>query len=307
MVHQHDLRYKKLFENHHLVAHLLKSFVDLKFIQDLDFSNMEYFDKSFIDENYKERESDKIYKIRFKGQEIFIYLLIEFQSTVDKSMPLRFLRYLLELTETYGKSKYTGLYPAIFPLLVYNGDAKWTTKRDISELFDKRIPDKFIPKFEYYPIIIKKIAKKDLLKIHNVVSAIFLIENNLTKEYHLLIEELVILMREALPDEIKSFSQWFNSVIKSRGIAVSKSALGRVTKSKEVSTMFETALDRIIENNTQIGLQKGMQQGLEEGIQQGFKKKAIETAVKMIAKGMDNNLIHEFTDLSIKEIEELRS
>ena len=55
----HDKRYRKLFENHHLVEHLLRSFVGLDFINELDFTKMVTIDKSFIDEKYKEKESDK--------------------------------------------------------------------------------------------------------------------------------------------------------------------------------------------------------------------------------------------------------
>jgi len=102
MVNGHDKRYKKLFENHHLVEHLLRSFVGLRFIKDLDFTNMLSIDKSFIDEKYEEKESDKVYRIRYKNRDIYIYLLLEFQSTVDKKMPLRFLRYLLWLVVTFG-------------------------------------------------------------------------------------------------------------------------------------------------------------------------------------------------------------
>ena len=36
-----------------------------------------------------------------KGEFVFIYLLLEHQSTVDPWMPLRFLRYMLEIWELY--------------------------------------------------------------------------------------------------------------------------------------------------------------------------------------------------------------
>lgn len=84
---------------------LLKSFVHEGFVKHLDFSSMESLDKSFIDENFKKTESDKIYKIRYENRDLFLYLLMEFQSTSDLTMPLRFLRYLLELSETYGKDR----------------------------------------------------------------------------------------------------------------------------------------------------------------------------------------------------------
>ena len=101
------------------------------------------------------------------------YVKLKFQSTIDLTMPLRFLRYILELSESYGKNKRTGLYPAVFPLLIYNGEEKWIAKKNPKELFEATIPERFIPCFEYYPIIINEIDKKTLRKIHNAVSAMF--------------------------------------------------------------------------------------------------------------------------------------
>jgi len=43
---------------------------------------------------YEKRESDVIYKIQLRGQTAYIVILIEFQSSVDKFMALRILRYI---------------------------------------------------------------------------------------------------------------------------------------------------------------------------------------------------------------------
>ena len=53
--------------------------------------------------------------------------------------------------------KQTCLYPAIFPLLLYNGQAKWSAKLNVSELIEESISSKYIPSFKYYPILINEI------------------------------------------------------------------------------------------------------------------------------------------------------
>ncbi|MCS6795151.1 MAG: Rpn family recombination-promoting nuclease/putative transposase [Raineya sp.] len=53
----------------------------------------------------------------------------------------------------------------------------------------------------------------------------------------------------------------------------------------------------------EIGFQKGLQEGLEKGIE----KNKIETALKAIQQGLDNQIIQVLTGLSIEEIEKLRS
>ena len=95
MANEHDLRYKKFFSNPKLVEELLTSFVKEDFIPKIDFSTLEQVNKSFVTGNYRSKESDIIYKVRFNdSSEAYIYLLLEFQSTVDKYMALRILRYI---------------------------------------------------------------------------------------------------------------------------------------------------------------------------------------------------------------------
>ncbi len=114
---------------------LLESFVEEDFIRELDFSTLERIDKSFVTDSFREKESDLIYKIHFKNQEIYIYLLIEFQSTVDRFMALRILRYICEFYEFLIQQKIKKL-PAVFPVLLYNGDIRWTAKHNIKELIN---------------------------------------------------------------------------------------------------------------------------------------------------------------------------
>ena len=49
------------------------------------------------------------------------------------------------------------------------------------------------------------------------------------------------------------------------------------------------------------GLETGIKQGIEQGLEQGIK----QTAKKLKAKGVDINIIHETTGLSIEEIKKL--
>jgi predicted transposase/invertase (TIGR01784 family) len=66
----------------------------------------------------------------------------------------------------------------------------------------------------------------------------------------------------------------------------------------EVSSMWET--------NVKKYEKKILKKGIEQGIEKGIKKNRKDSALKLIEKGMNNELIHDVTGLSIKEIELLR-
>ena len=103
---------------------LLTFFVKEGFVEDLDLSSLRRVDTSFVTEDFREKESDIIYTVKFLDQDLYIFLLLEFQSTVDKTMPIRFVRYITELYESYQGTNASGKFPAVFPILLYNGDGK---------------------------------------------------------------------------------------------------------------------------------------------------------------------------------------
>ena len=118
----HDRRYKYLFSHPGFVERLFTSFVDEPFVKQLDFSTLERVKASFVSEEFARREADVIWKVSFQGRPIYLFLLIEFQSSVDRWMALRFLRYLAEFYQSLVVEGQTAPLPAVFPLLLYSGD-----------------------------------------------------------------------------------------------------------------------------------------------------------------------------------------
>ncbi|MBI4645636.1 MAG: Rpn family recombination-promoting nuclease/putative transposase [Bacteroidia bacterium] len=68
--------------------------------------------------------------------------------------------------------------------------------------------------------------------------------------------------------------------------------------------LINTAKDRDAINTAK---EEGREEGREEGEKIGMKKKAKNTTIKLIKKGMSNQEISEIADLSISEIEEIRN
>ena len=126
----HDSGYKRLrpdlsgtlFSNQTIFRQLLTTFVKEDWVDDLDFGSCQTIDKSFISQHYKETESDLLYKVGLKAREIYIYILIEFQSTVDDFMALRVLNYITNFYMDYLTSnKGVKKLPAVFPIVLYRG------------------------------------------------------------------------------------------------------------------------------------------------------------------------------------------
>src|SRR3954452_6279981 len=92
---EHDGGYKLLFSHPQMVADLLRDFIHEDWVRELDFSTLRMVPGSFVTPELSSRESDVIWQVRWRGGRLlYVYLLIELQSTVDPYMALRMMVYL---------------------------------------------------------------------------------------------------------------------------------------------------------------------------------------------------------------------
>ncbi|UCE06280.1 MAG: Rpn family recombination-promoting nuclease/putative transposase, partial [bacterium] len=205
----HDSGYRKLFSNKVIFRQLIETFVNEDWVKDLDFEDCETVDKSFISDHYKETESDIIYKLKLKDKEVYFFILIEFQSTVERFMALRVLNYVTNFYMDYIESNpKIKMLPAMFPILLYNGDADWTAPVKLGELIeDHERLGRFSISFEYFKIAENEYKREDLLQIKNIVSTLFLAESYYNID--LLKEELLELFdRESDKEAVSLFLNW---------------------------------------------------------------------------------------------------
>lgn len=292
----HDSGYKKLFSNPVIVKELILSFVDEPWVKNLNYETLERIDKSFVTEEFIERESDIIYRINFKEDVIFIYLLIEFQSTVDRFISLRMLRYITEFYEYLVSAKKIKRLPPVFPVMLYNGEKKWTAPVDFAKLVDKRIPEVYIPAFRYYKIAENEFSKETLLNIQNIISAIFYLENSELKDISGDIDRIVNLIEKEKPEELRLFRKWIKHFFYGND-EITDDLENSIKEIQEVKGMLSATLkkrDKII-----------FEQGLEQGLEQGMNR-ILNTAKALLKEKMPVKKISEITGLPVEKIEKLK-
>ena len=321
----HDSGYKKLFSNRTIFRQLIETFVNQEWVHSLDFDTCEPLDKSFISEHYKETEGDLIYKIQFQDREVYIYILIEFQSTVDPFMALRVLNYITNFYMDFlVNNKSVQKLPAVFPIVLYNGEARWTAPVNLSALIEQTPPlGAFALDFQYFLIAENRYSQEALLKIRNIVSTLFLAESYYDVKV-LEVELLNLFSSERDRQAVSLFLNWFKQLaFHGRLESDDYESLESIYRTEEeVKTMLVTALERERQQIFQSGLREGKQEGLREGKQEGLlegkqegkqegllegeQKGRIETAKAMLAKEMEMTLISEITNLSEAQLLELR-
>jgi predicted transposase YdaD len=91
---EYDQSYKLLFSQPRMVRELLTGFVREAWVSQLDFDSLEKVNASYVADDLRERHDDIIWKVRFAGEWLYVYILLEFQSSVDKFMSVRALAYV---------------------------------------------------------------------------------------------------------------------------------------------------------------------------------------------------------------------
>ena len=143
-VHQpHDKGYKFLLSSKKVFIQLLRSFVNQDWVDQVDKTQLIRVDKSYILQDFHDKEADLVYRMKTKDQEVIFYVLMELQSSVDFQMPYRLLLYMTEIwrgllkdTAKQEVSRKDFKLPVIVPIVVYNGKNNWTANIHFKEMLN---------------------------------------------------------------------------------------------------------------------------------------------------------------------------
>ena len=128
-------------------------------VSEVDWSSLRREPGSVVDPELRETESDLLFTARLRsGRSLLLYVLLEHQSSVDRWMALRMLRYVVRQLEHWRQQHpECELLPVIIPLVMYHEpEGTWTAPRRVEDLFE--LPDEeeqrerwrtLVPRFEY--------------------------------------------------------------------------------------------------------------------------------------------------------------
>jgi len=295
----HDHSYKQLFSNSELVRDLLQGFVLEDWVKELDLDSLERVNGSYISDDLREREDDIIWRVRLGKSWVYIYLLIEFQSTVDRYMSLRLLTYLGLLYQDLQKSgslQPDGMLPPVLPLVLYNGRTRWNAATNISDLIQKVAGGlaKYRPDFHYLLLEENRYAD-DNLPLNNLVSAVFRLEKSrYPEDIRAVVSSLVGWLKSPEQATIRrAFTVWINRVL--LPVRLPGQDVPQVHDLLEVETMLAERVKEWTREWKEEGLQQGIQEGLQEGMQQGMQQGIQQGIHKGVHRGTRQVLRHQLT------------
>ena len=272
MANHHDTGYKELFSYPEFVQQLVEGFAPAEIAGMMDFSTLVNHSGNYITPLFEERFEDVVWsvEVRWKGQRrrVYLYLLLEFQSTIDARMPIRLMHYVAcfydHLLKTKAASTQGGL-PPVFPMVLYNGSQRWNVAEDIYEMLQPEPPSflqAYQPHLRYYLVDEGRFSEAELAERQSPLSGVFGIENAAPDRVALqqAVERIVALI-QAAPDKErldKILTRWLKRHLHWLGARV---ALDSLIEDKD---MLAENLRSWAEKEREEGREEGKHHGIEQ-------------------------------------------
>ena len=263
----HDASYKALFSHARMVEDLLRGFVPQAWVQELDFASLEKLNASYVADDLRHRHGDVVWRVRFREHWLYVYLLLEFQSTVDTFMAVRLLSYTSLLYQDLIRTEQLSAHrklPAVLPIVLYNGEPRWTAAVEVAEL-QETVPlelKAYQPQQRYLLLDEGAFSEAELAPLQNLVAAVFRLENSRSPQAVLVVISALIEWLQQ-PEQIslrRAFTVWIKRVVLAEADTAELSE--HIIELEEVRTMLAQRVQQWKREWRESGFAEGLERGL---------------------------------------------
>jgi predicted transposase/invertase (TIGR01784 family) len=289
----HDLFVRFTFGHPERAAAELRVALPPPVVSAVDWATLRRESSSVVDPELRETESDLLFTARLlDGRPLLLYVLLEHQSSVDRWMALRMLRYVVRLLERWRKEHPEGeRLPVVIPLVMYHGpEGAWSAPRRVEALFD--LPDQqesrahweaLVPRFEYLLDDLTAERAEALMARPGpplVRLALLVLRFGRTEELARRLPEWTALFAQlkAHPstwDELVALVRYLFQVGDTATRAALSGVLASVMDARRTEELMKTIGEELIEQGMARGLAKGLAKGREEGLAKGLARSVL--------------------------------
>ena len=268
-----DSAQKEIFSHKQVVIDFLRDYVRQPWVRSMDFDSLEKVNSSYVHEIEQQRIGDIVWRLKLKdgGGWVYMYLLLELQSSVDRYMALRMMVYVGLLYQDLIKQKNLGtdgLLPPIFPAVIYNGKRPWSAALSLSELITP-VPEQmrmWLPNINYFVLDEGRVQP---LASDNILSSIIQMERAPdTEQLFVALQRANKLLKAPEHQTLRrSLLAWLKRVVLRR--VIRNREFSNIHELQELYTMLAETVTQWTRDWKHEGWQKGLQEGREEGLQEG--------------------------------------
>ncbi|WEJ89708.1 MAG: Rpn family recombination-promoting nuclease/putative transposase [Klebsiella huaxiensis] len=293
----HDAIFRQMLTQKEVARDFLQLYLPAQFLRICDLDTLQLTCGSFIEEDLRASYSDILYSLQTQHGAGYIYALIEHQSSPDKLMAFRLIRYALAAMQRHLDAGHDTL-PLVVPILFYHGSASpWPHTLNWHHLFDN-------PKLASalysgdFPLVDLTVMPDNQIVRHQRMAMLELLQKHIRqRDLAELQPMLITLLAQGYLTETQ-----INTLISYMLQAGTTEKPGPLIRElAKQSPRHKELLMTIAEWLEEKGRKKGRQEGLLEGRQELSRS----IALKMLASGLDAAMIMEMTGLSQEELSSL--
>ena len=303
---KHDKLFKIILSDKQEAVGFIKKVLNSK--EDITTKNIELYNKEYITEKFEKRETDITYKIAEKN----LYIIIEHQSTVDRTMPYRIQRYkMLLMNEIINKKEMKKVgyeFPRVIAIVLYTGRSKWK----VEKLEDLQRPLEWYKEIdkEFELVDVNKYTEEELMKDELVITKAMLIEKQKDASKVRDILNKINQIVKNNPEKIKLLLEILKYILLNSKSEEIRNEADRIIKEykggEEAVLNMVTVYNKALDEQREAGIKEGKIAGIKEGQKSGDRQRQIKTAKRLLKEKMKPEFIAKITDLSIEEIEKLK-
>ncbi|MHA7847383.1 Rpn family recombination-promoting nuclease/putative transposase [Serratia sp. D1N4] len=259
-----------------------------------DLSTLKLESGSFIERDLRAYYSDVLYSLKTGEGDGYVYALIEHQSSPDRHMAFRLLRYAIAAMQRHLAAGHDQL-PLVIPILFYHGrvtpypySMSWLEAFSEPELARQLYAG-------HFPLVDVTVIPDDDIMQHRRMAILELLQKHVhQRDLGELLEQLVrlLLAGYTTDDQLASL---MNYVLQVGDTAVPGAFIRELAKR---APQHEEVLMTIAQKLEQQGIEKGR----IEGRQEGEREATLKIARSMLASGLDRTLVTELTGLSAEDL-----
>ena len=297
----HDAVFRQMLMHQAVAKDFLQLYLPAPFLAICELDSLQLVSGSFVEEDLRASYSDILYSLRTRHGAGYVYALIEHQSTPDKLMAFRLLRYGLAAMQRHLDAGHDTL-PLVVPMLFYHGA---TSPYPFSLNWLDEFADPQLAKTLYgcpFPLIDVTVMPDDDIVQHRRVALLELMQKHIRqRDLSGITESLAAVVMLGYTNR-RQLRMLFHYMLQYGNTAEPGVFLRRLARRLP---QYEETLMSIAQKLKQEGREEGREEGHLEGLQEGSRREALRIAGSMLQNGLDKEMVQKITGLSADELQPL--
>jgi len=298
----HDATFRQFLSQPDIARDFMELHLPAELRAICDLSTLKLESGSFVEDDLRQYFSDILYSLKTSNGDGYIHVLIEHQSTPDRHMAFRLMRYAVAAMHRHLEAGHKQL-PLVIPVLFYTGKRSpypYST-RWLDEFEDPSLAENLYG--STFPLVDVTVIPDEEIMGHRSMAALTLLQKHIhQRDIATLTDRLATLL---MADYLSSpqVTALIHYLLQAGESADSEAFVRELAQRVP---QHGDALMTIAQQLEQKGIEKGIQLGEQRGIEKGRNEGKLEVARTMLQNGIDRNTVMKMTGLSEDELSQIR-